>query len=92
MEENGKLLDHDVIITSRKKIQMTGINDVTSFDDGQVMAQNTDSDISIEGENLKIEKFDSQSGVLTVNGKINGLYYYGTSPSKKKKSIKGIFK
>lgn len=92
MEEHTEVINHDVTITSRKKIQMTGISDVTSFDEGQVMAQNTDSDISIEGENLKIEKFDSSSGELTVNGKINGLYYYGAAPQKKKKSITGLFK
>ncbi|MBQ9744676.1 MAG: hypothetical protein IJW19_06075 [Clostridia bacterium] len=92
MEEIREVLNHDVTITSRKKIQMTGISDVLSFDDGQIMAQNSDSDVSIEGEGLKIEKFDSSSGMLTVNGKINGLYYYGSVPQKKKKSITGLFK
>ena len=91
MEESGKLLDHDVVITSRKKIQMTGINDVTSFDEGQVMAQNTDSDISIEGENLKIERFDAENGELIINGTINGLFYYVKKAHKPKKSLSSVF-
>ena len=92
MEENREPLNHDVTIIGGRMLRMTGISDVTSFDDCQIMAQNSESDISIEGEGLKIEKFDASSGELTVNGKIYGLNYYGTAPEKKKKSFMGFFK
>jgi len=92
MEEIKEPLNHDVTITSGSVLHMTGISDVTSFDDCQIMAQNKESDISIEGEGLKIEKFDSLSGELTVKGRICGLNYYGAVPEKKKRSFMGLFK
>ena len=92
MEENREAISHDVTITSRKKLVMSGIKDVSSFDEMQIIARSNDADISIEGENLKIEKFDSEGGDLIVNGKINGLNYYNVTNSKKKKSIMNIFK
>ena len=92
MEENREVLEHDVVISSRKRLHMTGITDVVAFDEGQIMAQNAGSDISIEGENLKIEKFDSASGELSVNGKIDGLLYYAPTNQKKKRTIVGLFK
>ncbi len=92
MEEIREALEHDVVISSRKRLHMTGIKDVVAFDEGQIMAQNESSDISIEGENLKIEKFDSSSGELAVNGKIDGVLYYASTPQKKKRSIVGLFK
>lgn len=83
---------HDIIIKSRQKTEMTGISDVTSFDDGTIVAQSENFGISIEGENLKIEKFNSESGEFVLNGKINGIFYFTHSTQKKKKSIIDIFK
>ena len=88
-----QLINHDVIIKSRKRTEMTGISDVTSFDDGTIVAQNEKFGISIEGENLKIEKFNAETGELVLNGKINGIFYFtNNSTQKKKKSIIDIFK
>ena len=92
MEENKDALCHDAVIRSRKRLEMTGVIDVSSFDDGQIIAGIEGVDISIEGEGLKIEKFDSDSGILIVNGKLNGLFYYGNTCQKKKRSIVGLFK
>lgn len=92
MNEHGESTKHDVIIKSREKTEMTGILDVTSFDDGSIIVQTADSGISIDGENLKIEKFDAESGDFILNGKINGFYYFTSSAQKKKKSIMSIFK
>jgi len=71
---------------------MTGISDVTSFDEEEIVVQTGDSGVSIEGENLKIEKFNSENGELILNGSINGLFYYSKKPEKRKKSIINMFK
>ena len=87
-----EFIKHDVVIKSRKRTEMTGISDVTSFDDGTIVAQSDKFGISIEGENLKIEKFNAESGEFVLNGKINGIFYFTHSAQKKKKSIVDIFK
>ncbi|MBQ3040992.1 MAG: sporulation protein YabP [Clostridia bacterium] len=92
MNESEELIKHDITVRSRRRTEMTGISDVTSFDDGTIVAQSDKFGISIEGENLKIERFDAESGELIVNGKINGIFYFTHSNQKKRKSIVDIFK
>ena len=87
-----QIIKHDIIIKSRKRTEMTGISDVTSFDDGTIVAQSDKFVISIEGENLKIERFNAESGEFVLNGKINGIFYFTNSSQKKKRSIVDIFK
>jgi sporulation protein YabP len=87
-----QFVKHDIVIKSRRRTEMTGISDVTSFDDGTIIAQSDKFGISIEGENLKIEKFNAESGEFILNGKINGIFYFANTNQKKKKSIVDIFK
>lgn len=92
MSEQEERIKHDVLIKSRQRTEMTGICDVTSFDDGTIVAQGEKFGISIEGENLKIEKFNSESGDLILNGRINGIFYFTNTNQKKRRSIIDIFK
>lgn len=92
MNEAEEMIRHDVTIKARRRTEMSGISDVTSFDDGTVVAQSDKFGVSIEGESLKIEKFDAQSGMLVINGKINGIFYFTHSNQKRRKSIVDIFK
>ena len=91
---NDKLeeIKHDIIVKSRKRLEMSGINDVLNFDDTEIIAQTKGYGISIEGEELKIEKFDADIGDLIVNGKVNGIFYFVKDVNKKKKSFSNIFK
>lgn len=92
MIDNNKEFKHDAIIKSRKRLEMSGINDVSSFDDTEILVQTDGSGISIEGEGLKIERFDAENGELIVNGLINGIFYFVKDVTKKKKSITNLFK
>ena len=83
---------HNVFIKARQRIEMTGISDVTSFDEEEIVVQTGGCGVSIEGENLKIEKFNSENGELVLNGSVNGLFYYSKRPEKKKKTLMNIFK
>lgn len=92
IETEEQQIKHDVVIKGRKRTEMTGISDVTSFDDGSIVAESENFGVSIEGENLKIEKFNAESGEFVLNGQINGIFYFTSSSQKKKKSIMDIFK
>ena len=83
---------HNVFIKARQRMEMTGISDVTSFDEEEIVVQTGECGVSIEGENLKIEKFNSENGELVLNGAVNGLFYYSKKPEKKKKPLMGLFK
>ena len=48
-------IKHDVFIKSRKQLEMSGVVDVSSFDEHEILIQTGASGASIEGEELKIE-------------------------------------
>ncbi len=91
MNEKNDIIRHDVIIRARKRTEMSGINEVSSFDEKEIIVQTSGAGISIDGENLKIEKFDADNGELIINGTINGIFYY-TKDIKKKRGFMGLFK
>jgi sporulation protein YabP len=92
MSDIGEDVKHDVLLKSRQRMEMTGISDVSSFDEEEIVVQTANSGMSIEGENLKIEKFNSENGELILNGSINGMFYYSKKNTKKKKTLGELFK
>jgi|GEM_PF-418794 len=92
-EDTGMMrVQHNVKITSRSRLEMTGIDDVSSFDEQGVILSSSEGGISLEGEGLKIESFSSNTGDLVVSGKVNGIFYFGKrSDSEKDKSATGFF-
>ena len=92
MGDINEEIKHDVLIKSRQRMEMTGVCDVSSFDEAEIVVQTGSSGVSIEGENLKIEKFNSENGELILNGSINGMFYYEKKPPKKKRSFTDLFK
>lgn len=66
---------HDLIVESRRKVTMTGINDVESFDEETIIAQSGCGEISIHGKGLKISRLSVESGDMTVEGEIDSVIY-----------------
>lgn len=66
---------HTIVINNRRLSELSGIDDVISFDDNSITAHSALGDMLIEGEELKIDNFSGEKGTLTVSGKINGVYY-----------------
>ena len=72
MPEN---LLHDVIVENRKKVTMTGINDVESFDEETIIAQSDCGGITVHGHGLKISRLSVESGDMVIEGDIDSLVY-----------------
>lgn len=66
---------HNLVISDRRRSELTGIDDVLSFDDSVITVHSALGDMSIEGEELKIDSFSSDKGILSVSGKVCGVYY-----------------
>lgn len=73
---NGKVFEsHSIFIADRHRSEFTGIDDVLSFDESSVCAHSTLGDIIIDGEELKIDNFSAEKGLLCISGKIIGFSY-----------------
>lgn len=75
MNNGNNFESHKISIDDRRHSVLTGIDDVISFNDISITVHSALGDMIIEGEELKIENFSAEKGILTIVGKVNGLYY-----------------
>ncbi len=76
--------EHKVSLVSREYLEMTGIGEVESYTDSAVVAVSSMGGVTVEGEDIRIESFSSDSGKLVIRGKIDGFFYFGGDKGKKK--------
>lgn len=74
MEENIRVIQN-VIIESRKKLSVSGVKQVISFDEETVLLDTALGRMTVKGENLKIESFNTDTGDLTAAGTVHAVVY-----------------
>ncbi len=96
MEDLKKVTNtfQNIVLENREKLNITGINDVLSFDDQIIIVETELGLLTIKGEDLKINKLSIDTSDFVVDGKINSLVYSSSDGSMpKSKNILGkIFK
>lgn len=90
-EEVKKLPErpHRVVIDSRQKINVTGVVDVDSFNENEIIFITTCGAVTISGEDLHISRLNLEDGQLIVEGKIQSLDY---SDHEEQRQNGGFFK
>ena len=73
---------HNIILEDRKKLVLSGILEVESFEEDCVELKTAKGELSIRGEALKMVSFVSETGDLIVNGNIYALVYVNDSSKK----------
>ncbi len=81
---NETNIEQNVSLYNRKNLELTGISDVTAFSDTVVEAEYPGGCIAVEGSDLKIEEFSSESGKLRICGMVSGFFYFGHARKNKK--------
>ena len=79
----------DISLFSRKRMEMSGISEVESLTDEQITLSSILGMIAIEGKNLKIESFSTESGDMIINGDFDGVYYFGRKEAEEKRGFFG---
>lgn len=74
MEENIATVQN-VIIENRKRLNISGVKDVSSFDDETVLLETVLGRMTVKGEGLHIESFNTVTGDLTAVGKVHAVVY-----------------
>lgn len=68
-------LPHNVIMESRKKITVSGVDDVESFDENEIVMSTSQGVLIVRGRELRIEKLSLDSGDVVMEGEIDRLEY-----------------
>ena len=68
-------LPHKLTLNDRNKLTLTGVIEVTGFDDTTVILHTGMGDLQIQGRELKLKALSTEGGQLEVLGKIDALFY-----------------
>ena len=83
-EDNRKpSLSHTPTLTDRKRLSLSGVEEVDAFDEETVTLSTVGGALVIRGSGLKINKLSLDGGELLVEGKIDGLDYAGENEKRR---------
>lgn len=80
LEENLTTVQN-VIIENRKRLNISGVKDVPSFDDETIALDTALGKMTVKGEGLQIESFNNQTGDLVATGKLYAVVYLSDTKS-----------
>ena len=80
-----------VNITDRRKIELTGIKAVDSFDEFAITLSVISGKLCIEGEGLSITVLDLDKGLVCAEGKISAVIYTDGNVNVQRGFFKGLF-
>ncbi|MBR2133129.1 MAG: sporulation protein [Eubacterium sp.] len=66
---------HILTLTDRQSLALTGVTDVDSFNEEEIIAICEFGELSVKGELLHIEELSLESGIMNISGKISSLSY-----------------
>lgn len=77
----------NMVIENRKKLSLTGIIEVVSFNDEIIILNTNLGVLNIKGEGLKMNKLDVQNGEAMIVGTINSCVYTSNQSKQSKENI-----
>ena len=84
MPEEKKAIraQHNIIMENRRKLTITGVMDIDSFDETTVIVFTDLGELTIKGASLHINKIDVDTGDLLMEGDVEQIYYTDNRPQK----------
>lgn len=76
-------MPHSVIMEDRKKLSVSGVTDIESFDEQTIIAMTDSGELTIRGWNLHITRLNLEQTELLVDGEISSLTYTDVRPQAK---------
>lgn len=66
---------HSLSMDGRARLSISGVEDVSGFDENLIVLSTSLGDLTVRGEQLHIDKIDLDAGQLEVRGSIQELSY-----------------
>lgn len=68
-------MPHALTLSDRKKLTLTGITEVVSFDEDCVVMRTDLGDLIVQGQQLQLKTLNPDGGGVCVEGEISALFY-----------------
>lgn len=79
MSDSSVKKPHTLVLDNRSRLSLTGVEDVSGFDENTISVRMADCSLVIKGSCLHISKLSLDSGEVAIDGTISSLQYLGAS-------------
>lgn len=71
---------HNLILEDRRTLRVSGVSDVDSFDEGEVVLFTELGELTVHGGNLHMNKLNVETGEVSIEGDIDSIAYRDDGP------------
>ncbi len=75
MNQEKPVRPHEVVMKNRKKIDITGVKLVESFDQEEFLLETVMGTLTIKGQDLKMRNLNIEDGLVSIEGFIFSYHY-----------------
>lgn len=93
MEKEIAAFNHNITLTERKNLVVTGVKKIDNFDSNEFLIETTMGYLTIKGSDLEIIKLDTYQGNVSIKGQVSSIVYSESQDKKANESfISKLFK
>lgn len=74
-DSTAKSKPHNIIMENRNSLNISGVKDIDSFDEKQIIIYTELGELVIKGKNLNVDSFDNNTGNFKATGVIVAMIY-----------------
>ncbi|MGL5647360.1 MAG: sporulation protein YabP [Clostridium sp.] len=83
-DNNSIKLQSKIELENRRKMTLTGVNEVLSFNEEKIILNTVLGKMSIKGQGLKVNRLDVKNGDVIVEGYVSSMIYTNNKNTKRK--------
>lgn len=87
MEEKKTGKMHSLMLEERKYGKLTGVQDIYSFNENEILLQTEAGKVQLKGEQLHVKSLDLERGEAEIEGKVSSVSYLTKNAQKKEESL-----
>ena len=87
MEEKKILSTHSLMLENRQNGRITGVKDIKSFDEKEILLFTQAVKLVIKGEQLHVKQLDLEKGEVDLEGKVDSLTYLSKNTDNRDESL-----
>ena len=87
MEEKKILSTHSLMLENRQNGRITGVKDIKSFDEKEILLFTLAWKLVIKGEQLHVKQLDLEKGEVDLEGKVDSLTYLSKNTDNRDESL-----
>ena len=75
---------HQVMLTDRRDMRITGVREVLGFDEESVELMTVCGEMTVEGSGLRVKDLNTERGEVLICGSVEGMQYHSTEEKGKR--------